>query len=138
MSTLISASPNSFNLVVLIHYSVLDAVFVLTFNLPQSEMKKTQTDFQQMIQARLRKSEEITASVELSKVRMFVSFMILRNFMTEMFVSVVSTLTFPTFQIRWKGFVPQFATKFAVGEIVSIDKTHKRRCFHEPKVPMTN
>lgn len=93
MSTLISACPNSFNLVVLINYSVLDAVFVLTFNLSQSEMMKTQTDFLQMIQARLRKSEEITASVELSKVRMFVSFMILRNFMTEMFVSVVSVMS---------------------------------------------
>lgn len=38
----------------------------------QSEMRKTETDFQQMIQARIRKSEEIKASVGLSKVRMFV------------------------------------------------------------------
>lgn len=52
----------------LMHYSVLDAVFVLTFNLSQSEMEKTQTDFQQMIQARLRKSEEVMASMGLSKV----------------------------------------------------------------------
>lgn len=47
------------------HFIIL---MLFAFNPLQSKMQKTETDFQQMIQARIRKFEEIEASVKLSKV----------------------------------------------------------------------
>ena len=44
----------------------LDTLFVLYS--VQSEMTKTEEELQRMVQERIRKSEDITASVELSKV----------------------------------------------------------------------
>lgn len=47
------------------HFIIL---MLFAFNPLQSKMQKAETDFQQMIQARIRKFEEIEASVKLSKV----------------------------------------------------------------------
>lgn len=68
------------------HFIIL---MLFAFNPLQSKMQKTETDFQQMIQARIRKFEEIEASVKLSKVCVLFEcfFFIINNYLTETYMS---------------------------------------------------